>query len=177
MQENCKYPGEMRGGGAAERKARWCHPWKLLTRLPLFCSSTFISLFIIYLFPSGSSTLVLSLIKEQRVAGLTCQIFQWPLYRQQRYQAAKNRGTKKKKPNKWFSMIRRGTSWLFAFIWAPKKLPPVRKESHKKKKSNSLWRATVTASALLAILNVGLITQGKQEWLSVNEQHNPEAEF
>lgn len=111
MQENCKYPGEMRGGGAAERKARWCHPWKLLTRLPLFCSSTFISLFIIYLFPPGSSTLVLSLIKEQRVAGLTCQIFQWPLYRQQRYQAAKNRGTKKKNQTSgfpWLGEVRRG---------------------------------------------------------------------
>lgn len=50
-----------------------------------------------------------------------------------------------KKPNKWLSMIRRGTSWLFAFIWAPKKPPPVSKASHKKKKKailseGQLWR-------------------------------------
>lgn len=72
-------------------------------------------------------------------------------------------------------MIRRAKFWLFAFILVQKN-PPDSKPSHKKK-SNSLWRAAVTASALLAILNIVLITQGKQEQLSVNEQHNPKGEF
>lgn len=173
MQENCKYPGLLREagrGGLVQGKPG--------DPIPVSCSHVSLYSAAPNLFPPGSSTLVLSLIKKQYVAGLTCQIFKWPLYRQQRYQAAKNMGGGgKKKPNKWLSMIRRGTSWLFAFIWAPKKPPPVSKASHKKKKSNSLWRAAVTASALLAILNMGLITQGKQEWLSVNEQHYPEAEF
>lgn len=169
MQENCKYP-EVRGGGLVQAKPG--------DPIPVSCSHVSLYSAAPNLFPPGSSTLVLSLIKEQYVAGLTCQIFKWPLYRQQRYQAAKNRGGgEEKSPSEWFSMISRGTSWLFAFIWVPKKLPPVSRASHREKKSNSLWRAAVTASALLAILNMGLITQGKQEWLSVNEQHNPEAEF
>lgn len=110
MQENCEYPGILRalGRGGSARKARWSHPSKLFTCLPLFCSSKFIS------------TLLLSLIKEQYVAGLTCQIFKWPLYRQHCYQAAKNRGKTKNQTNQtsgfpWLGEVRGGCLDLFEF--------------------------------------------------------------
>lgn len=43
--------------------------------IPVSCSHVSLSSAAPNLFPPGSSTLVLSLIKEQYVAGLTCQIF------------------------------------------------------------------------------------------------------
>lgn len=92
MQENCKYPGLLREagrGGLVQGKPG--------DPIPVSCSHVSLYSAAPNLFPPGSSTLVLSLIKKQYVAGLTCQIFKWPLYRQQRYQAAKNMGGGKKK--------------------------------------------------------------------------------
>lgn len=71
-------------------------------------------------------------------------------------------------------MIRRGTFGLFAFISVQK--PHLSARRAIKSEQLSL-KGSGDAAALLAVPNAALITQGKQEPLSVNEQHNPEAEF